>query len=297
MSEDLEPGTDSRATEPAPEVWRLEHPEHGLLEVAVGKPASLLTVDPGFPIGEEPSGPWATQGFVLLRDGALVARFGRTKDKKFSITSEPPADSTFSEDDILVGKPRVALTVAAFGNAVRHVTFHGSDEVVHFDPPPGSSAQERMASIEASPWKRVVYPITDGLGKASWAIFAIVVVPVIIRILERLWPDVDIPLPDINLPSIPTPDINLPSIPTPEINLPSIPWPSIDLPPWVEFLLEYTKVWVPVVIGIALAVAAVRHSRASRRTRERWEADRAAREAQARTAQEDSHDDSRTDGD
>lgn len=277
MSEDLEPGTESRGDEPAPEVWRLEHPQHGLLEVAVGKPASLLTVDPGFPIGEKPSGPASTRGFVLMRDGAIVSRYMKAADKKLSIRSDPPADGTFSDEDILVGKPRVDMKVSAFGNAVRRVTFHGSDEVVHFDPPPGSQAQARLAAIEASPWKRVVYPVLGGLGKSGWAIFAIVVVPMIIRILERLWPDVEVPLPDVDLPRFPTPEIN---ISLPEINLPSIPWPSFDLPAWVEFLLEYTKVWVPVVVGIALAVVAVRHSRASRRTRERWEAERAAREEQ-----------------
>lgn len=290
MSENLEPGSETESSEPGPEVWRLDHPDHGLLEVAVGKPASLLSVDPGFPIGAKPSGPTATQGFVLLRDGALVARSRQTKDKKLSIDADPPADGAFSDDGIVVGGPRVAVNVAAFGNAVRHVTFHDSGEVVHFDPPPGSAAEARLAAVEASPWKRVVYPIADGLGKASWAIFAIVVVPVIIRILERLWPDVDVPLPDIDPPSIPLPKVDLPSIPLPKINLPRVPWPG--LPPWVEFLLEYTKVWVPVVVGIALAVAAVRHSRTSRRTRERWEADRAAREAQ-----ESRDTDDRPDGD
>ncbi|WP_344711046.1 hypothetical protein [Aeromicrobium flavum] len=263
---------------PTPEIWCLDHPEHGLLEVAVGTPADLVTVDPGFPIGAKSSGPGATRGFVLRRDGALVARYRQTKDTKVSIFKDPPGDSTFSANDIVVRRPRVAMTIAAFGDAVRHVTFRDRREVVHFDPPSGSSAEARLTAIEASPWKRVVYPIADGLGKASWAIFILVVVPVMMRLLDRLWPDVDVPLPDVDPPTVPLPDLPDPEI---EISLPSIPWPDIDLPARVEFLMEWTKVWVPIVLGIALAVAAVRHSRTSRRTRQRWEADRAAREASA----------------
>ena len=156
--------------------------------------------------------------------------------------------------------------------------------MVHSDPPPGTEAEARLAGIAASPWKRVLYPIAGGVGKSGWAIAMIVLIPILGRLInpvidwisERM-PDVDIPWPDISLPSIPWPDITLPSI-----NL-----PEVDLPGWVEFLLEYSKVWIPLLIGVALAMVAVRHSRKSRRIKQEWEAQRAADEAGEDEAESD----------
>ena len=87
--------------------------------------------------------------------------------------------------------------------------------------------------------------------------------PVIDWIAERM-PDIDIPWPDNSLPSIPWPDITLPAIDL----------PAVKLPGWVEFLLEYSKVWVPLVIGVALAVLAVRHSRKTRQIKAGWKVER-----------------------
>ena len=90
--------------------------------------------------------------------------------------------------------------------------------------------------------------------------------------------DITIPWPDINLPSIPWPDINLPSIPWPEINLPSIPWPDWHMPEWmepilrvVEFMADYSKVWVPVVIGIAVGLMAVKNNKKSKERKAKWD--------------------------
>lgn len=260
---------------PAPEVWRLDHPRHGLLEVAVGGPEQLRTIDEGFPRRKKEEGEGAAggaenvtnPGYVLLRDGGVVARAHQIGNHKVAITAEPPERGEFSGNLQAVSGPRVQLRSSAFATAVRQVTFREGKEIVHFDAPPGSAAEARLAAIAASPWKRVVYPVGAGLGKSGWAIAAILLVPFLIRFLERILDWIAERLPDFDLP---WPDISLPSIPWPDITLPSINLPEISVPGWVEFLLEYSKVWVPLVIGIMLAVLAVRHSRRSRRTRELW---------------------------
>ena len=273
---------DSAGTGLEPEVWRLVHPRHGTLGVAVGGPAQLRMVDPGFPRKKkedddtdvDDSAP-TTPGYVLLRDGDVVARAHQVGNHKVSITGDPPDRGKFTGNLSVLSGPRVQMRSSAFATAVRQVTFREGSEVVHFDPPPGSAAEARLEAIAASPWKRVVYPVAAGVGKSGWAIAMIVLLPLIGRLLSPIldWiaeriPDIDIPWPDISLPSVPWPDISLPTINLPEVNVPG----------WVEFLLEYSKVWVPLVVGVAIAVVAVRHSRKSRRIKREWESAGEARE-------------------
>lgn len=275
---------DSTGEDLGPEVWRLAHPRHGTLEVAVGGPEQLRTVDPGFPrtkkapepTGSRPDGETSpaeavkNPGFVALCDGAVVARARQIGDHKISITADPPERGKFTSGLSALSGPRVQMNSSAFATAVRQVSFRDGKEIVHFDPPPGSAAEARLESIAASPWKRVLYPVAAGVGKSGWAIAMLILLPLLGRLLnpvldwiaERI-PDFDIPWPDISLPSIPWPDITLPSINLPEITLPG----------WVAFLLEYSKVWIPLLIGLAIAVVAVRRSRRSRHIRQAWEAE------------------------
>lgn len=274
----------------APEMWRLEHPQHGLLELAVGGPEQLRTIDDGFPRGKKAGSKKAdagnkkadsakgdaagavavtNPGYLLLAGGAVVARARQIGNHKVAITGDPPDGGTFTSSLSAVSGPRVQLRSSAFATAVRQVTFRDGKEVVHFDPDPGSAAEARLASIAASPWKRVVYPLAAGLGKSGWAIAAILFLPVLVRYLQPVLEWIRERIPDFDLP---WPDLSLPSIPWPDITLPSINLPEISVPGWVELLLEYSKVWVPLVIGVVLAVLAVRHSRRSRRTKEQWAA-------------------------
>lgn len=265
-----------------PEIWRLDHPQYGRLEFAVGRPDQVHAVDPGYPLRRKPEGdrrksegeaaepsPLQSPGCALLRDGVTVARARQISDKKYPLDADPPEPGKHSTVVASVSGPRVQVRTSIMDTAVRQVVFREGRDVVHFDPPPGSAAEARQDAIASSPWKRVAYPVAAGLGRSGWAIAVIVLLPLIGRVLEPVveWilerlPDIDIPWPDISLPSIPWPDISLPSI-----NL-----PAVTVPGWLEFLLEYSKVWVPLVVGLAIAVLAVRHSRRSREIRRRWEA-------------------------
>ncbi|MFS4488063.1 hypothetical protein [Dietzia kunjamensis] len=265
-----------------PEIWRLDHPQYGRLEFAVGRPDQVHAVDPGYTLRRKPEGdrrksegeaaepsPLQSPGCALLRDGVTVARARQISDKKYPLDADPPEPGKHSTVVASVSGPRVQVRTSIMDTAVRQVVFREGRDVVHFDPPPGSAAEARQDAIASSPWKRVAYPVAAGLGRSGWAIAVIVLLPLIGRVLEPVveWilerlPDIDIPWPDISLPSIPWPDISLPSI-----NL-----PAVTVPGWLEFLLEYSKVWVPLVVGLAIAVLAVRHSRRSREIRRRWEA-------------------------
>ncbi len=267
-----------------PEIWRLDHPQYGRLEFAVGRPDQVHAVDPGYPLRRKPEGdrrksegeaaepsPLQSPGCALLRDGVTVARARQISDKKYPLDADPPEPGKHSTVVASVSGPRVQVRTSIMDTAVRQVVFREGRDVVHFDPPPGSAAEARQDAIASSPWKRVAYPVAAGLGRSGWAIAVIVLLPLIGRVLEPVveWilerlPDIDIPWPDISVPSIPWPDISLPSISLPEVTVPG----------WVEFLLEYSKVWVPLVAGVAIAVLAVRHSRRSREIKRRWEAGR-----------------------
>ena len=272
-------GPDDLTSAVRPEIWRLEHPEYGTLEFAVGGPDEVHAVDPGYPLRRKPEGvapersPLESPGCALLRDGVTVARSRQISDNKYSVNADPPEPGRHSTAIPPRSGPRVQVRTNVVDTVVRQVVFRQGRDVVDFGPPAGSAAEARLESIASSPWKRVAYPVAAGLSRSGWAIAVIVLLPLLGRLLEPVleWiiarlPGVDIPWPDLSLPSIPWPDFPLPSI-----NLPSIDLPAVTLPGWVGLLLEYGKVWVPLVVGVAIAVLAVRHSRRSREIKRRWE--------------------------
>jgi hypothetical protein len=69
------------------------------------------------------------------------------------------------------------------------------------------------------------------------------------------------------LPSIPLPDLDLPRIDLPEIPWPTINLPSVEVPEWVRTIMRTKPYWLPIVIGIALAVAELRRRRKRRTLR------------------------------
>ena len=72
-------------------------------------------------------------------------------------------------------------------------------------------------------------------------------------------------LPQLELPTPSLPHIN---VPTPNINI-NINMP--ELPAWVVFLLDYSKVWVPILIGIAVGIFALRNYKNSEETKRAWQ--------------------------
>lgn len=82
-------------------------------------------------------------------------------------------------------------------------------------------------------------------------------------------------LPDVDLPSLPPlPDVHLPVPTLSDIHLPvpGLSFPAVPVPDWVLFLLEYSKVWVPIVIAVVVALLAVRKHRTSEQKKRQWQA-------------------------
>lgn len=124
---------------------------------------------------------------------------------------------------------------------------------VELDPPEGSKAAKRYEEMATSRWKRVLYPLWSGLGKSGWAIGVLVLSPIIASILKKIFSWISERLAAV---TIPWPNWNL---------------PSADIPVWVEFLLAYSKVWIPILIGLVFAVVAVRPHRRSQAVKNNWE--------------------------
>lgn len=191
-----------------------------------------------------------------------------------------PSDDLGFHANVSVLKPYVRLEPGGFLRAwLRTATIYTSQSIMEMDPPVGSRGAQRAQEIETNPFKRWFYPLAAGVGKSGWALFTLLVLPLIGKILQPvfdfLWslikpifdwiaqfiPDIHIPWPHITWPDI--------HIPWPDIH---IPWPEWHLPHWrlpwiVQFVAQYPKVWMPIIVGIAVGVASVRAGKSTRKAK------------------------------
>lgn len=221
---------------------------------------------------------------LVRRDGVTIARYKSLENQKIDLgKTEATVKAGEYGGEMTLSAPYLGWTSNFLDSWMIEVKVKDDEGVVVFDPPEGSRAARRWEAMEESPFKRWFFPLITGLGKGGWALAVIVLGPLVSRLISWLlsfvpdW-EINIPWPDINLPSIPWPDINLPSIPWPDINLPSIPWPDWQMPEWmepilrvVEFMADYSKVWVPVVIGIAVGLMAVKNNKKSKERKAKWQ--------------------------
>ena len=275
------------------ETWSLNHPEYGLIEVRVGfdrdfaaedaswpgegadKPGTLATAESSF---KERIQLWSknpTERMEVRVDGAVQHRYNDVNSTRLPLFGDGPKDEL--ETPMLVGldrsKPHLKLRVSGLDELLS-VEFREGDTVVEFDPPAGSRGAHRRETMESSELKRTLIPMAEGLGKGGWALAVLLLGPILSRFLKWLLgflPDWDLPdLPDWQLPHM-----NLPVPELPELNLPlpDINWPDLDLPEvpeWVLWLLEYTRIWLPVVIGIVAGVVVLRNHKRSEREKAAW---------------------------
>lgn len=287
------------------EIWSLHHPEVGLIELEQGFDAEFLEGDPDWPLeepaagdGERPRlgvrpGPNASfrerigqwhrnppQRLQIKVDGRIRGRFKATTKGVLPLKGEPAAlklaDVKTSADR---EKPHLRIHTNLFGDLLR-VEFRDKGAVVEFEPPAGSRGEKRHRAMESSGFKRVAYPLLGGLGKAGWAILLLVLLP----LLGRLLPDLDVGLPAFHLPQI-----HLPVPAWPRIELPVFPeihlrFPQLNLPPlpaWLVTVLEHDEIWKPVLFGLAVGLISLRNHRRSEAEKARW----ARARAEAATAE------------
>ena len=211
---------------------------------------------------------------IVRRDGVTIARYKGLENQKIDLgKTEATVKAGKYGGEMTLSAPYLGWTSNFLDSWMIEVKVKDDEGVVVFDPPEGSLAARRWEAMEESPFKRWFFPLITGLGKGGWALAVIVLGPLVSRLISWLLsfvPDWDI--------DIPWPEINLPSIPWPEINLPSIPWPDWHMPEWmepilrvVEFMADYSKVWVPVMIGIAIGLMAVKNNKKSKERKAKWQ--------------------------
>ena len=274
------------------ETWSLNHPEYGLIEVRVGFDRDFAAEDPSWP-GDETDKPgtlataesslkeriklWTNNPAERMEvrvDGAVQHRYNDVNSTRLPLFGDGPKDEL--ETPMLVGldraKPHLKLQVSSLDELLS-VEFREGDTVVEFDPPAGSRGARRRETMESSELKRTLIPMAEGLGKGGWALAVLVLGPIISRFVSWLLgflPDWDLPdFPDIQLPHMDLPVPSLPelNLPMPDIDLPELP----EVPEWALWLLEYSKIWVPVIIGIVIGVVALRNHRRSEREKAAWQ--------------------------
>lgn len=267
------------------EIWRLDHPEAGLLEVERGYDAEFAEQGEWPKESKEFTPVLGDAPFIhriqlwrknpaprmqIVVNGEVRSRHDKPRGGRYSLQKNLENDLSFSENSAPLTKPYVDIQATPFGE-IQDVYYRDGEEAVAFDPPPGSLGEKRRRAMEESPFKRVLYPLLGGLGKSGWAIAMIVLAPIISRILSRLLPDWE--LPDVDFPEIYLPLPNLPNLPEPpQITLPAPQFAVHFVPPeWVVFLMDYSRVWMPIVIAIAFGVMAVRNAKKSEAKKKEWQ--------------------------
>lgn len=203
-------------------------------------------------------------------DGVIVARYKNVSNG--SLPLQQPKGATTKLESVKTSwersKPHLRIRSNFFDDLLE-VDYRDKDSVVEFDPPAGSRGEKRRRAMESSSLKRVAFPILGGLGQAGWAIAVLVLGPIIARLLPH-W---DVDLPDWSLPQVHLPVPDLPDWRWPNLPQVHLPVPHVDLPAapaWLVTLLEYDKVWKPVLFGMVFGVIALRNHRRSEAEKVRW---------------------------
>lgn len=284
------------------ETWSLNHPELGLIEVERGYDSEFAQLYPDWPqknktkaesgAKQETTGPdfieagpdaklperikrFASNPSVRLQlkvNGEVRAHYATVSTGRIAL--EKAADlGTLASTYALVNrnKPHVYIQASVL-NDILNVEYRQGSQVVEFAAPPGSRGEKRRKEMEDSGFKRVAYPLVAGLGKGGWALAVVILGPLLGRLIKWIlsfFPDWNLRLPsfDINFPALPQIHLPVPDWPP----LPSLPHFDIpQLPEWVLFLLDYSKIWVPILIGLVIGILAIRNHRKSEQEKAKW---------------------------
>lgn len=277
------------------ETWVLDHPERGRIEVRTGFDSDFLELDPSWPgepdaekVGTRPSVDASLRARARARmhnppmrmeflvDGEIQQQYDAVESGRFPLYGTGAKDSLSPTVSLGVDrqKPHVKITANAFKDILA-IEYREGSVVVEFDPPAGSRGEKRRDTMESSSVKRTLIPMAEGLGKGGWALAVVLLGPLVGRFISWLLSFLpDWQLPDISLPHV---DLPVPTLPQTTLPTPSIPFPDIDLPQlpeWVGLLAEYSKVWIPIVIGIVVGIVALRNHKRSEAEKAKWEAPR-----------------------
>ncbi|MEJ6014366.1 hypothetical protein WG936_11020 [Corynebacterium sp. H127] len=276
------------------EIWQLNHPKLGLIEVERGFDEEFREHYPDWPAApsEKPFTHLDADANLKQRMTAWVrnpparvqikvagipmSRIKKVPKAKFPLQEKDLSKLADGDAVTIPGKPQLEFVRSAF-DEILSISYREGAEIVEFDPPPGSRGAKRKQAMAESSFKRMAFPLLAGLGKSGWAISVLVLGPLVGRLITWILgflPDLNVP--QISLPKLPElPELPKPpyiALPYPHWSLPGISFPQLpELPAWVLFLMEYSKVWVPVIVGIFLAIMAIRNHKKSERIKREWE--------------------------
>lgn len=194
-------------------------------------PASFSVEYEGRTVELIPDPIWEQDRVRLVVDGETVAE-SKANGKK----------------TVLAGEGFEVRAVMPFwGGSVSRATLVPAGEDVEYELDP--AAGTRAARIAA--WGRThpkLYASRYVLTGAAQVAMAIIGITFALKLLPA------IPLPSIDLPSIDLPDLPLPSLQI-----------DIEPPGWVQAVLESKPYWLPIVVGVVLAVREVRRRKKLKR--------------------------------
>ena len=182
--------------------------------------------------------------FSIEHDGRhieVVPESTMTKDcVRLLIDGEPVAEARPNGADTVVAGDGVEVRVVMpwHGVSITRAELVGPDGPIRLAPDPGSAAARRERLERERPGLYAARHVAKGIAQALAAVIGI-------GFAIRLLPDISPPfgLPDINLPDIEP--------------------PSLEPPDWIASILASKAIWLPVVLGLVIALREWRRRRSA----------------------------------
>jgi hypothetical protein len=185
--------------------------------------------------------------FSIEHDGRhieVVPESTLTKDRvSLRIDGEVVAEVKPNGADTVVAGDGVEVRVVMpwHGASITRAELVGPDGPIRLAPEPGSAAARRERLERERPGLYAARHVAKGVAQALAVVIGI-------GFAIRLLPDITLPvdLPDPDLPDLP--DLPLPSI-------------DLELPGWIQAILASKAIWLPVILGLVIALREWRRRR------------------------------------
>jgi hypothetical protein len=180
--------------------------------------------------------------FSIDHDGRHIEVFPEstlTKDcVRLLIDGEPVAEAKPNGADTVVAGDGVEVRVVMpwHGVSITRAELVVPDGPIRLSPAPGSAAERRERLERERPGLYAARHVAKGVAQALAAVIGI-------GFLLRLLPDFSLP---IDLPEPPLPDIDP---------------PSFEPPDWLVAILASKAIWLPVIVGLVIALREWRRRR------------------------------------
>jgi hypothetical protein len=185
--------------------------------------------------------------FSIEHDGRHIEVVPESTLKKdcvrLLIDGEPVAEAKPNGADTVVAGEGVEVRVVMpwHGVSITRAELVAPEGPIRLAPDPGSAAARRERLERERPGLYAARHVIKGVAQVAGAIIGI-------GFLIRLLPDVSLPLPSLDLPDLPLPDIDP---------------PSLELPGWLQAILASKIYWLPIVLGLVIALREWRRRRSA----------------------------------